>query len=98
MVRDNFVLSATIPNLIDTLVLSYDVFSCLLREATPRQDLRDTLSEMLPLSIFRPPPYIRKQYSKGAYYLIPLLRQLEKHVVSHFLLYTACTKSMLTSS
>ena len=85
------------PSLIDALLaLSYHVFSRLLGEATPRQDLRDTLSQMKPLSIFRRPASTReyKQRSKGAYHLIPLLRQLENHIVSHFLLYT---KLMLTS-
>jgi hypothetical protein len=79
------------------LVLSYHVFSRLLEGATPRQDLRDTLSRMEPVSIFRRPVSTReyKQRSKGAYYLIPLLRQLENHVVSQFLLYTVCTKVML---
>ena len=82
------------PSLINTLlVLSYHIFSRLLAEATPRQDLRDLLSQMEPLSIFRRPASIRgyKQRSKGAYYLIPLLRHLENHVVSHFLPYTVCT-------
>ena len=89
------------PSLIDTLlVLSYQEFSRLLREATPRQDLRDILNQMDPLSIFRRPASTREydQRSKGAYYLIPLLRQLENHVVSHFLLYTVFTKLMLGSS
>ena len=83
------------PSFIDTLlVLSYHTFYCLLGEATPRQDLRDTLSQMEPVSIFRRPASTKeyKQRCKGAYYLIPLLRQLENHVVSHFLVYTVCTK------
>ena len=70
-------------------MLSYHAFSRLLAEATPRQDLKDTLSQMEPHSIFKRPASTRryKQRSKGAYYLIPLLKQLENHVVSHFLLY-----------
>ncbi|KAF8813065.1 hypothetical protein BYT27DRAFT_6392095 [Phlegmacium glaucopus] len=65
----------------DPDVLSYHLFSCLLGEATPRQDLRDALSQMKPNSIFRRPTSTYDQRSKGAYYLIPLLRQLENHVV-----------------
>jgi hypothetical protein len=81
-------------------VLSYHTFSRLLEEATPRQDLRNSLSQMKPISIFRRPASTREynQRSKGAYYLISLLKQLENHVVSHFLLYTVCTKLMLASS
>ena len=89
-----------VPSLIDTLlVLSYHAFSRLLAEATPRKDLRETLSQMEPLSIFRRPASTRGygQRSKGAYYLVPLLRQLERHVVSHFLLYAVCTTMMLAS-
>ena len=72
------------------LVLSYHTFSRLLGEATPRQDLKSILGEMEPLSTFRRPASTREydQRSKGAYYLIPLLKQLKNHVVSHSLLYT----------
>ena len=81
-------------------MLSYHAFSRLLGEATLRQELRDILSQMEPLTIFRRPASTRErdQRSKGAYYLIPLLRELEKHVVSRFLLYIFCTKLMLAET
>jgi hypothetical protein len=69
------------------LVLSYHLFSRLLGEATPRQDLQDALSKMKPNSIFGQPNTAvnyGQRPTKGAYYLIPLLRQLENHVVSYF--------------
>ena len=71
----------------DTQVaLSYHAFYRLLEEATPRTDLRVILDNVTPLSIFRRPAASKKRSkrSKGAYYLIPLLRQLENHVVGHF--------------
>ena len=78
-------------NLINTLLeLSYHRFSRLLREATPRQDLRDILSSMTPDSIFKQPRDCSGR-SKGAYYLIPLLQQLERHVVGYLLLYIVFT-------
>jgi hypothetical protein len=67
----------------DPEVLSYHAFSRLLGEATPRQDLRDVLSQLKPNAIFGKPKHNRKydeRFTKGAYYLIPLLRQLENHV------------------
>ena len=74
-------------NLIDTLlVLSYHRLSRLLGEATPRQDLRDILSQMTPDSIFRRPSSYSAR-TEEAYHLIPLLRQLERHVVGYFSLY-----------
>ena len=82
--RQFFVL---LPNSINSLlVLSYHAFSRLLGEATPRQDLKGILSQMEPLSIFRRPAITREydQRSKGAYYLIPLLRRLGNHVVNYF--------------
>ena len=75
-------------NLIDILlVLSYCIFSRLLEDATPRQDLQESLSRMDPFSIFKPPTSTYDRRSKGAYYLIPLLRQLEHHVVGYLLVY-----------
>jgi len=79
--------SVLMVNLIDTLLaLSYHTFYRLLEEATPRTDLRVVLDNMTPVSIFRRPDASKKrsQRSKGAYYLIPLLRQLESHVVGYF--------------
>ena len=76
-------------NLIEILqVLSYHVFSRLLEDATPHQELQKSLSRMDPLSIFKPPTSTHDRRSKGAYYLIPLLRQLENHVVGYLLVYT----------
>jgi len=71
-------------NLIVTpLVFSYHIFSRLLGQATPRQDLRDMLGQMTPDSIFKRPSRYSGR-SKEAYYLIPLLRQLERHIVGYF--------------
>ena len=58
------------------LVLSYNLFSRLLGEATPRQDFRDILGKMIPNSISKHPSMYSRR-SKKAYYLIPLLRQLK---------------------
>jgi hypothetical protein len=78
--------------------LSYHAFSRLLGEATPRQDLRDVLSQMKPSSIFGPPKSTRKydqRFTKGSYYLIPLLRRLENHVVGYLSLFTLCLHGKL---
>ena len=69
-------------DLIDSsTVLSYQTFSRLLKEATPSEDLRNAISQIKPPLLFKRDASIKAYSKKGGYYLIPLLRQLERHVV-----------------
>jgi len=63
-------------------VPSYYIFYCLMEDATPREDLRDRLHQVEPNAIFG--RYERYKTPRGAYYLVPLLRQVKNHVVSSF--------------
>ena len=64
-----------------SIVLSYETFFRLLKESTPSEDLRNAIGQIKPALLFRRDASTEDYSKKGGYYLIPLLRQLEKHVV-----------------
>jgi len=64
-------------------VLSQKPFFRLLKEATPGEDLQNAISQIEPQLLFRQDAPDKTYRLQGGYYLIPLLHQLEKHVVCY---------------